>query len=282
MPAGRPATMLEAVAFAVQQQREQQRRADPLERAVSTLTTLDPHSDPALWLPALAAQMGCATEAERQSWEARLISEIPRAQGERLRALIGLLGEFAGPRSVPLLVALARQPPTRPLAGPMLLHVADPSLLLRLASAEIHPVRQADYLDELLARSDAAAHALFFQAALAPATRRGALVSMRRTANPPTAALFAALDDPRPDVRTVAALLIGEIRDPAVTDRLVELAYRHPARETLWVALLQRRDPAAAAFVRQAGRYPQLMATVGTAELARRRMTEDTLPPIPF
>ncbi|MBX3439938.1 MAG: hypothetical protein KF861_20780, partial [Planctomycetaceae bacterium] len=51
---------------------------------------------------------------------------------------------------------------------------------------------------------------------------------------------------------------------------LMVLVRNHPTHSELWLALMQRSDPEARAFVAAARRHPEVMATVHLTEAARQ------------
>ncbi len=243
-----------------EQKPQRKRPTDPLVAAVHEL---EQHPS------AVIAEKPGTTPQDRRGLESRLLTLIPRSSPDQQRTLLRLLNSVASSRSIPLLVACQAQPDLQSIAEPTLLRVADAKTLYRLSQTEFVAARQSKFLEKLFTHADRHAVDLFLQAVMSPQTRRTALVVAETTPNPPTAALFDALNHRHADVRTIAALVVGRVLDDTVTPKLVQWVHHEPSRQELWIALLERPEPNIKPFVAQACRSRQVYATVSSAELMR-------------
>ncbi len=261
----RPPTWLELALLRVAEQRasrlRQWRETDPLERALTRLVG-DPHVDISELVPP-------PDDVDR--FVERIIAELPRSRGQRRMALARLLTTIEPPDSLPALLSLWSDPATRELVEPTVVRLADLETLTSLLRSRLTFADRVRLLAAIVSRPEIEAHKLLVAAAMEPQTRPAALAVARKT-SPPTELLFAALADENANVRVAAALLLGVHRDPQVTDGLIEIARKTPARSEPWIALMQRDDAAARRIIEEARRHPQIMVSVNSAEATRQMM----------
>lgn len=267
---GRPATKLEiTLANVAIQQAEHERRwreTDPLERWVAAII-----EDAQRAIVAFDAD-----ESSRLELLDRCRVELLRSQGQRRLALARLLTMLELSDAIPTLLALWSDAYARPVVEPHLVEVADVSTLMEMSRVPLKFDEQVRFLSRISERSDREAQRLLLLAAMNDRYRRAAMVVTQETHLPPADMLFEALADQNADVRIAAALLLGEIDEPEITHRLIEIARRSPRQSEPWVALIRKRDAASRELVAEAHNDPQMYATLLSAELSR----QSTLTPI--
>ncbi|MCA9076091.1 MAG: HEAT repeat domain-containing protein [Planctomycetaceae bacterium] len=267
---GRPATNLEVALTNVairRAEREQERiAADPFERWVARISEDDQ----------LAIIDFDESDEARQELLQRSLFELPRSQGQRRIAIAKLLTLLELPEAQPALLALWAEAYTRDAVEAHLVEVVDVPTLMEMSRARLTFSEQVRFLSRIAERPDVEAQRLLLLAAMTDQYRRAAMIVTRETHLPPADMLFEALADQNADVRFAAALLLGEIDDPRITDRLIEIARNGPRQSDPWVALIRRRDTASRQLIAEARSDPNISSTLLTAELAR----QSTLTPI--
>ncbi len=260
----RPATALEIAlsrTAIIQAEHERERLAsDPVEQWVAMI--LRDHR-------LAIAEFNEPDDVRQQLW-CRLLSELPRSQGQRRLALAQLLTMLDLPDTTPALLTLWSDPFTRGVVGPQLVERADVQTLMEMSRAPVTFDEQVRFLSQIAERPDMEAQRLLLLAAMDSRYRQAAMFVTRETHLPPADMLFEALANERTDVRFAAALLLGEIDDPLITERLIEIARQHPRQSDPWVALLRKRDAASRALIAEVRSDPQMYATLLDAELARQ------------
>ncbi len=260
----RPATAVEIAlsrAAIIQAERERERlAADPLEQWVAMIID---DSQVAI------VEFNEPVES-RQELLGRLLTELPRSQGQRRLAMAQLLTMLDLTDTTPALMALWSEPFTRGVVEPQLVERADVQTLLEMSRAPLTFDEQVRFLSQIAERPDLEAQRLLLLAAMNSRYRQAALVVTRETHLPPADMLFEALANERTEVRFAAALLLGEIDDPDITDRLIEIARQHPRQSEPWVALLRKRDAASRELIAEVRSDPKMYATLLNAELARQ------------
>ena len=267
---GRPATKLEvALANVAIQQADRDRRireTDPLERWVAAIIEDDERAIVAF----------DEDGSSRAILLDRCLAELPRSQGQRRLALAQLLTMLEHSDTLPALVALWSDAFTRPVVESHLVEVADVSTLMEMSRVSLTFDEQVRFLSRIADRLDTESQRLLLLAAMSDRYRRAAMVVTRETHLPPADMLFDALADQNADVRFAAALLLGEIDDPRVTERLIEIARQSPKQSDPWVALIRKRDAASRQLIAEARSDPKMYATLLSAELS----CQSTLHPI--
>ncbi|WP_166829449.1 HEAT repeat domain-containing protein [Thalassoroseus pseudoceratinae] len=246
----------------------------PTDLLITAVNQLERHPG------AVIAEKPETTARHRRHLETRLLTLIPRSSPAQQRTLFRLLNTVVSSQSTSLLVACRNRPDLHSIVEPMLLRVADASTLYRMSQTEFTSARQRNSLEKLLIHTDPQAVEFFLQAVMSPQTRRTALEVAGTTRNPPTAALFQALNHRQTDVRTMAALVLGRVLDDTVTPRLVQWIHLDPSRQELWLALLERPDPQIKPFIARACRSRKVFATVSSADLMRQAFQMPTTKPI--
>jgi hypothetical protein len=200
--------------------------------------------------------------------ERELGDVLDKSYGLRRRAVVRLLCEVAGPRSLPLLWQMVADPDTRGPAYVALRRLADPADLAAFAQREAESARRrrsALVIPNSVDRHGALAIALFAAAAAA---------TPQRTPGPSvdaaTEALFAELSCRDADARVRAARALARQPGGAVTARLARMAEENVNRREALIALASSADPDARAFLRQAAGSPALAGPVRSALIQYR------------
>jgi HEAT repeat protein len=99
-------------------------------------------------------------------------------------------------------------------------------------------------------------------------TRRDALAVANSSQHLPLAALLASLDHEDKSVRRSAAVVLGHVNGPEVTQALIARVTEKPSGATeVRMALLACRGEAAAEFIAYASSRPQLLGHLNSARL---------------
>ena len=262
----RPATTLERLVF---EQVTERRRSPPgapdveLLNAAIELRLTEPDADPdALCRPLVEA---------RVAYERLLVEEIQRTVGPRRAAAIDLLGRVGTGRSVPVLARLAAHPQTHAPAVKALALLADSQTLAALAASEPEEGLRQHLLAALLARGDAHSMRFFLEFVRRPEHVASALAAVDRVANPPVGLLFELLDSPQQTRRSAAALVLGHVDRPEVSQRLRQMVIHNVRRREALLALAGSPQPEASQFVALAQRDPSLAALTRAAQYSLKR-----------
>jgi hypothetical protein len=268
----RPATAYEQLLIRMAERRRQPKRspppaasADPLDAVIEGLL-----ADASADVSAAAASLS----ADRESNETRLLGRLTSAGVEEQRVIARLLALLGSPRSVPALLTLAQTPETHAAAIRALTLLADENTLAALARAEREPSLQTQLIGQLLSRNSREAVALYLDLFAAPQLRGAALVALDDHTSPPIELLFAALNNGDSSQRLSAAVLLGRIDGPQVTERLVAQVFRHINRQEAFVALLASSGQEARQFIDAAHRDQTLFAAVNSAQLQLQRLSQ--------
>ena len=220
---------------------------------------------PAVWRP-----RDHARRAEEQ-----LLEEPAAAEGlaQRLDD-VRLLASIATVRSLPGLVALARDPQTRQAAMPAILRLADAPTLAMLAR-QTPPAEGRHLLAAMLRRDSRQAVRLLLPLVKEPATLSAAIAGLDSIAADAqvrrniTAVLIDELQGPRVEDRLAAARALGRFNDPETAARLAEMADRNVSRREALLALIWSgpRSAAASAALDAARRSARLSSTLRSLEI---------------
>jgi hypothetical protein len=221
--------------------------------------------------------------------EERLVEDLATADGVARRLDdVRLLASIASARSLPVLVALARDAHTRHAAMPAVLRLADAPTLAMLARQAPAAPEGRDLLAAMLRREPKQAVRLLLPLIKEPATLPAALGGLDSIATDPrvrrnvAAALMEELQGPRVEDRLAAARALGRFNDPETAARLADMAQRNVSRREALVALIWSgpRSAAASAALDSARRSARLSSTVRSLEITMSdaRSTPDPRP----
>lgn len=212
--------------------------------------------------------------AHRTVHEERLMTLILRSSGERQRVLINLLGYVGSHRSVPLLVRLSRTEAGHVGAVQALIRLADPITLGELAHLEPDETLRRAIFAELISRRQPHALAVYLNFVRRRQTRESALAALDRSDGPPVEMLFRFLEGPDYPQRMAAAVALGHLDGPEITQRLIELVRHSSNRQEALAALLSSRGEDAVRFVSTAQRTPLLAAMISSARFQLQIVTQ--------
>jgi len=266
----RPATPYEQLLVQVAERRGRVRRGaqpdravDPLEAVIAKLI-----ADPSLDVRGIAASL----PGDRDRNEIALLRRLTAAGVDEQQAIARLLEHVGTARSVPALVGLAEQRETHIVAVQALLRHADDATLAGLANVERDPTLQQELVGRLLSRNTPDAVKLYLDLLAAPQTRDAAFAALDGVASPPIEFLFAELNGGNTSRRLAAALVLGRVDGPQVTERLVAQAFGPVNRQEALLALVASSGPDARRFVDAARRDQTLFAAVNSAQLQLQRL----------
>jgi len=195
------------------------------------------------------------------------ITQISQSSPEEQHKLIALLREIGGPASVPAFVELSDAEATHDAAFDAILELADADTLLQLAYRHQDAEMRSRLCQELLARNEERAIAAFLQLVMDPAQRQIALEGLDTEATLPIDLLFRFMRSSDPSRRLAAAIVLGRIDRPEVTERLIAVARSQFNRQEALVALLVDRDRRAQEFLALAQRDQGFFAAVNSAHV---------------
>ncbi len=230
-----------------------------LETALDGLTR-DTHAD--------AADLVNSLGLNSPIYERRLSELVQRSDHSRRDAVVRLLCCVATPRTVPMLVQLARSPKTHEEATRALARIVGPRTLARLIVMEPSKALQRELLSALAGRDDLMSTRLYLNFVQHPVMSRMALEAIEDATHPPLDQLFSLLRDQRIRVRMAAARTLGHLNDSVVSQRLAEIVLRDPSPHMALAALASSADPVAVQFL-AAARHD--IALAGPLHAARVR-----------
>jgi hypothetical protein len=200
------------------------------------------------------------------------------ASDEERREAIMELGRRGDEAALAVLLKTARREELRNDALDAIEQIVGLERLAEVASLTAH----ADVRRALAARLLTAASPRAFRRYLAlagqPATRGAALAAAESAERLPIGGLVAALDDNDQTLRLAAAVVLGSVHDPAVSEALIArvTSTARPPIEA-WVALLACRGENVSQFLVHAARQPRLLGQVNSAYAYRARMVPSSL-----
>jgi hypothetical protein len=137
-----------------------------------------------------------------------------------------------------------------------------------VAEATPYPALRRAILHRLLKVNDDVALRGYLSLVANELTRVEALAAADQMSEPPNDALFALLRDESKSVRTAAAMALGRINGPDVTESLIKLITQdRSAPSEAWIALLACRDQSAAEFVANAEHHPRMLGRLNNARI---------------
>ena len=280
---GREPTAYERLMFTAQVQREQaaatSRLASELDAAIERLAANA--QSPSAQIGDVAspdlARSGLVGDllVESPGFEAMVLERLPRLRGAKASAAIGLLARHGSPRSMSALLAAARNETLRSEAIAAIEQVAGvDGMSAGVQRSNDRGVRRA-LVERLLAMNSDAALRSYLSLVSNPAVRADALAAADAMESPPLEGLFRLLKDDDREIRLSAAMTLGFVNGPRVTQGLIAIVMEDPAAPTeTWLALLACRDESAERFLADASQQPRLLGRVNYA----RTMWAQVLP----
>ncbi len=264
---GRPATAYEQLMFRVRQRQREVMKQGPIANAVEAAIAClvaDPQADlhPLLQSP----------EMNSVYVEPLLLQRLPRADDQRAMAILRLLAARGTPRStVPLLQLSRRETCREPALQTLETLVGTDGLAWAVVQAEDPAVRSAIYrrlwgnVDTVDTCLSLVQDDMLCDEVLAAADE----------VEPPVRdVLLARLDAEDPAVRLAAALGLGHINEPVVSERLIRRVSQDPAcHPETWIALMACRGQEIDQFLAFATAQPRLLGSLNRARVYWARIT---------
>jgi hypothetical protein len=203
-----------------------------------------------------------------------LLARLNRAtdDGEK-RQVAKLLGERGAWDAVPALLRLAEQSAVRDDALAAVERIVGVDRLAEAATQSRHAAVRAALYERLLASESEAALGGYLALVANPASRNEALAAARQAEKLPLESLLHALEVGDQSVRMSAALVLGDVDGPAVSEALIaRVSQSARAPIEAWVALLGCRGAAVELFFAQAAREPRMLGQVNNARALWARM----------
>jgi hypothetical protein len=201
---------------------------------------------------------------------ARLAVIVAAADGDVDRNTARQFCAAAGAAELPLVLKVSRVPAVRSEALDAISRLADPAQLSELIQRDWSPSQRRQLITALVRRRSPDALQRYLELVNDLARRADALAAMQAMANPPVEQLLPLLCGPRADLRLAAAAALGQIDQPQVTRRLIQLAATEHCRREAFLALATSRDDDARRFVQQAANTERLASWAKSA-LAQTR-----------
>ena len=268
LSAGRAPTAYERLIFAVRAGESVAIERPSVADAFAELLKR-PGDDPGADVQQLVETCGVA----RAELEQTLLSELASPSDERRHFAVRLLTVCGTPRSVPGLLQLSRQEPFCDEAldaVERIVGVAGLSGVVR----ETPDRRVREAILRRLVRADSSEAARGYLALTADERLRDEAIAAADAAGPSfVAALLDLLDDEDKAVRRAAALVLGHVNGPEITQSLIARVTEDPGRSTeTWMALLACRGERAKEFFAVAMSSPRFLGRVNCARVEWARM----------
>ena len=263
LSAGRPPTTYERFLFAVHTHKpvgtERASLVATVDEVIEHLTR-DPDAD--------AEQLAKSSGLVERDAERLLLRQLLRSGDDRKHAVLQLLAVCGTPRSTPQLLRLSRREAFRDEALAAVERIVGIERLAEVVGqASDRRVRAALICRLLTAESEAALHG-YLSLVRHEAMRGEALAVAEDVAQPVLAALLGLLDDEDEAVRISAAVVLGHVNGPEVTNLLISRVTEEPSDSTeTWIALLACRGEQAEEFFAYAGCQPRLLVHVNRARV---------------
>ncbi len=261
-PISRPATPDEELMFRLLLIRRQSASFKPvddklldeiIEQRISDLNSdLDQLAEPLL--------------ANRQLHERSLAERIRLFSGPRKIAAIELLGTVGTGNSTALLMNLSLNPEDHAAAVRALSRLAGPDTLARLAAEENDGQLQEEILAALLARGDSQAVGAYLDFVSPSGIGQRGLLALDRVSDPPVTMLFEYLRGPQVSRRMAAALALGRLDGPEISEKLFGMVRGNAGRQEAMVALLASSGNEASRYVNLARQDLNLAGIINGAQ----------------
>lgn len=227
-------------------------------------------ADPDADAPTLAASL----KDDRAMCEQKLLARIDDAPVQQQLRIIQLLQHVGSRRCVPRLVALSKAPATRGDAIRALTVLGDVQTLAGLVIHETDRASRQVLLSELLSRQNEEALGAWLDLLMNGQTRDAALATLDEQTMPPVKLLFEIMRGPDYSRRMAAAVVLGRIDDPDITQVLIRLSQSNFNRQEALVGLLASRDQQAGRFLALASRDQTMVGAVYSAQLQLQSLSQ--------
>ncbi len=205
---------------------------------------------------------------QRAQYERVLLDRFVAFSVPQQTAALDILGRIGSEASMPLALYASLNPRLHRPAVQALAEVGDAETLARLAPKETDGQLQEELLAALLARGECRAVAAYLDLVTRPGLNGRPLAALSRVERPPVEMLFQFLEGPQVSRRLAAAVVLGRLDGPAITQRLIRLAGGGATHQEAMVALLASSNEEATQFVQNA-RQNLLLAGVLSAANSR-------------
>jgi len=230
-----------------------------IDEAIEELI-LNPESDPTRSLESPGIDSSNA--------ETLLLRRLARSDGAEQSAILRLLGVCGTSRSVPAIVRLTGRGADPEEALTTVEQIGGISGLTQVARTTANPKLRPAVITRLLAIDSEEALLAYLSLVRDEATRPIALATADATPGLPIAKLLALLDHDDKPVRLSAAMVLGHVNGPEVTQSLIARVTEKPSEATAaWLALMACRGPMAEEFLAYASRRPQLLGHLNNARV---------------
>jgi hypothetical protein len=267
---GREPTAYETLMFTAQIRQEEAAKTSQLTKVLNA--AIDQLSvDPALAVDQLAE----ASLLKSSDAEAAVLQRLPRANEAQARGMTRLLARYGTNRSMPALLAIAREPSLRAQAIDAIVSIAGEDGLAAAARQSNSPIVRRALFERLLGINSESSLRRYLALVSDPSIRADVLAAADALESPPTGQLLAMLKDDDQATRLSAAIVLGRMNGPQVTAGLIAIVMEDPAAPSeAWLALLACRDESAARFLADAALHPRLLGHVNNARMTWARMIQ--------
>jgi len=197
--------------------------------------------------------------------EPRLVDLVRQSTGPRQIASLQLLAAVGTARSLPILMELRETAELRREATRGVARLALPIAIARLVIQEADGETQRLLLSALLERNTREAVDLFLNLAGNARLSQTAFDSLADVQHAPVDLLIETLHAPRVSRRLLAAKVLGGLRDPSISPRLIAMAVQGDSRREVLVAMLSSADPQATRFLASGRNDPSWAAQIQAA-----------------
>ena len=272
LSAGRPATTYERFLFAVHTRKPVAQRRPSVVAMVATVDKAieqlcrDPDTD----VEQLAESFGpMGGNAQRL-----LLRRLLRSNDDQKHAVLRLLAVCGTPQSTQLLLRLGRREAFRDEALATLQRIVGVERLADVVGRTTDRRVRAAILSRMLTADPKPALRSFLALIHDDAIRGEALAVADANARPLLGELLTLLEDEDESVRISAAVVLGHVNGPEVTDSLIaRVTQESPPPSEAWIALLACRGARAEEFFAYATRQPKLLGQVNLARVWWARTT---------
>lgn len=264
--AGRAPTAYEHFMFAV--------RTSAQVPTASQAATIDVTIDRLARDPASKAEQVLDEQGvKRSNAERLLLRQLPRSANAEQVAILRLLAICGTPRSVPALLRLARNDTVQEDVLATIEQIVGIERVACIAGDTADIKVRIALIRRLLATGSEPALLGYLSLVRDDATRFDALVVAGDAADLPIAALLNLLDHKDPGVRLSAAIVLGHVNGPEVTQLLIARVTERPSDSTeAWMALLACHGEMAEEFLAYAMQRPQLLGHFNGARVRWAQM----------
>ena len=205
--------------------------------------------------------------------EQEFLRRLQRSTDDDKSVILKLLAACGSARSAPALLQLARRESSRDVALGTLESIVGVAKLADVIDQTSDPQVRAAIFRRLFAADTEPALRGYLSWVYDEAYRAESLAVAETVTHPTLGWLLALLDDENETVRLSAALVLGHVNGPEVTESLISLVMQEPSEATeAWVALFACRGQAAEEFFTYAAFQPRLLAHVNSARAQWARL----------